>query len=142
MKDIRAMAGAADLDRWRVPRQSEVLGSDLLLPAETMEIRYEARAFPDRVLRPIAHDLNTRSEQPDGFRHDVFREIASAGLYSIPFPKDVGGRGLQYPTLATLMVVEEIAHYSAGTASALYDAQAILVGMTLDMAQPALRSTN
>ncbi len=40
------------------------------------------------------------------------------------------------------MVVEEIAHYSAGIASALYDAQAILVGMTLDMAQPALRSTN
>jgi len=140
MNGIGAMAGA-DLDRWRVPRQSEVLGRDLLLPAETIEIRYEARAFADRVLRPIAHDLNTRPEQPDGFRHDVFREIASAGLYSIPFPKDVGGRGLQYPTLATLMVVEEIAYYSAGIASALYDAQAILVGKTLDMAQPALRST-
>ncbi len=69
MKDIGAMAGA-DLDRWQVPRQSEVLGSDLLLPAETMEIRYEARAFADRVLRPIAHDLNTRSGQPDGFRHE------------------------------------------------------------------------
>jgi alkylation response protein AidB-like acyl-CoA dehydrogenase len=135
------VTGGADLDRWQVPRQSEVLGSDRLLPAETIEIRHEARAFADRVLRPIAHDLNTRPEQSDGFRHDVFREMASAGLYSIPFPKDVGGRGLQHPTLATLMVVEEIAYYSAGIASALYDAQAILVGKTLDTAQPSLRST-
>jgi len=39
MKDIRAMAGAADLDRWRVPRQSEVLGSDLLLPAAAFNIQ-------------------------------------------------------------------------------------------------------
>jgi alkylation response protein AidB-like acyl-CoA dehydrogenase len=139
MNDIATVA-RADIDRWRVPRQSEVLGSDLLLPAETLEIRHEARAFADRVLRPIAHDLNTRPEQPDGFRHDVFREMASAGLYAIPFPRDVGGRGLQYPTLATLMVVEEIGYYSAGIASALYDAQAILVGKTLDMAQSSLRS--
>jgi alkylation response protein AidB-like acyl-CoA dehydrogenase len=140
VNDIGAAAGA-DVDRWRVPRQSDVLGSDLLVPAETIDIRREVRAFADRVLRPIAHDLNTRPERSDGFRHDVFREMASAGLYSIPFAKDVGGRGLQYPTLATLTVVEEIAYYSAGIASALYDAQAILVGKTLEMAQPTLRST-
>jgi alkylation response protein AidB-like acyl-CoA dehydrogenase len=128
-----------DRDRWRVPRKAELLGADLLLPAETLEIRREARAFADRVLHPIAHELNTSVERADGFRHDVFREIARAGLYTIPFPQDVGGRGLQYPTLATLAVVEEIAYYSAGIASALYDAQAILVGKTLEMAQPSLR---
>jgi alkylation response protein AidB-like acyl-CoA dehydrogenase len=139
MNDIAALPGAA-IDPWQVPRQAEALGCDLLLPAEALEIRDEARAFADRVLRPIAHDLNTRPEQPDGFRHDVFRAMASAGLYAIPFPRDVGGRGLQCPTLATLMVVEEIAYYSAGIASALYDAQAILVGKTLAMAQPSLRS--
>jgi len=38
MKDIGAMAGA-DLDRWQVPRQSEVLGSDLLLPAAAFNIQ-------------------------------------------------------------------------------------------------------
>jgi alkylation response protein AidB-like acyl-CoA dehydrogenase len=139
MNDVAA-AEDGGVDRWQVPRQSEISSSDLLLPAETLEIRHEARAFADRVLRPIAHDLNTRPEEADGFRHDVFREMASAGLYAIPFARDVGGRGLQYPTLATLAVVEEIAYYSAGIASALYDAQAILVGKTLDMAQPSLRS--
>jgi alkylation response protein AidB-like acyl-CoA dehydrogenase len=139
MSGVATVASVAS-DGWRVRRQSEALGNDLLLPAETLEIRREARAFADRVLEPIAHDLNTRAEQPDGFRHDVFREMASAGLYRIPFPEDVGGRGLQYPTLATLAVVEEIAYYSAGIASALYDAQAILVGKTLDLAQPSLRS--
>ena len=125
---------------WAVPRKSEILGSDLLLPAETIEVRREARAFADRVLRPIAHELNTSPERPDGFRHDVFRAMAQAGLYSIPYPRDVGGRGLEFPTLATLAVIEELAYYSAGIASALYDAQAILVGKTLEMAQPALRA--
>ena len=127
-------------DRWQVPRKSEVLGADLLLPAETIDIRRAARAFADRVLRPIAHELNTSVESADGFRHDVFQAMAEAGLYTIPFPRDVGGRGLEYPTLATLAVLEELAYYSAGIASALYDAQAILVGKTLERAQPELRA--
>ena len=62
------------------PRKSEILGSDLLLPAEAIEIRREAGAFADRVLRPMAHELNTSVERADGFRHDVFRAIAQAGL--------------------------------------------------------------
>ena len=130
----------ADLKHWRVRRQSEALGGDLLLPEETIAIRREARAFADRVLSPIAHELNTTAERPDGFRHDVFRAMADAGLYAIPFPEDVGGRGLRFPTLATLVVVEELAYYSAGIASALYDAQAILVGKTLQTAVGSIRS--
>jgi alkylation response protein AidB-like acyl-CoA dehydrogenase len=134
-----AALSEADVHATSVPRQAQVTGSDRLLPAETLEIRDEARAFADRVLRPLAHELNTTPERADGFRRDVFQEMVAAGLYEIPFPVDVGGRGLQYPTLATLKVVEELAYYSAGIASALYDAQAILVGTTLNEAQPALR---
>jgi alkylation response protein AidB-like acyl-CoA dehydrogenase len=136
-----SLSESTNQDRWSVPRKSEVLGADLLLPAETIEIRREARAFADRVLKPLAHELNTRVEREDGFRHDVFRAMVDADLYSIPFPRDVGGRGLHYPTLATLVVVEELAYYSAGIASALYDAQAILVGKTLEKAQASLRNT-
>ena len=126
---------------WAVARHADVLVSDLLLPKETLEIRQEARAFADEVLRPAAHTLNTTPEHREGFRHDIFQAIARAGLFEIPFAKDVGGRGLAYPTLATLTVVEELAYYSAGIASAMYDAQAILFGKTLDKVGGQLRAT-
>jgi len=131
-------AGVAD--HWAVRRQADSLSSDAMLPGEIVAIRREARDFADDILRPIAHELNCRPETRDGFRHDVFAAIARAGLYAIPFAEDVGGRGLEFPTLATLTVVEELGYYSAGVASAMYDAQAILVGKTLDMAGGTLRA--
>jgi butyryl-CoA dehydrogenase len=118
-----------------VRRSSE----DPLLPQETRAIRREARAFTEAGLRPLAHALNCTPERRDGFPSEVFNAIADAGLYEVPFAKDVGGRGLEFPTLATLTVVEELGYYSAGIASALYDAQAILVGKTLDRAGGRLR---
>src|SRR5437660_8680253 len=125
----------------RMSRLSDDLSSDLLLPPETVEIRREARAFADEVLRPLAHELNCTPERMEGFRWDVFKAIARAGLYEIPFEKDVGGRGLSFPTLATLVVTEELAYYSPGVASAMYDAQAILFGGTLSAAGGTLRDT-
>jgi alkylation response protein AidB-like acyl-CoA dehydrogenase len=112
---------------------------DALLPEETRGIQREARAFAEAVLRPLAHALNCTPERRDGFPSEVFKAIADARLYEVPFAKDVGGRGLEFPTLATLTVVEELGYYSAGIASALYDAQAILVGKTLDRAGGRLR---
>ena len=56
-----------------------------------------------------------------------------------PFAADVGGLGLEYPTLATMTVLEELGYYSPSLASALYDGQAILVGQTLNRAGDFLR---
>jgi alkylation response protein AidB-like acyl-CoA dehydrogenase len=126
---------------WAVPRQSKVLGSDSLLPAETLTARAEAREFADDTLRPIAHELNTAPERRDGFRRDIFRAIADAGLFAIPFAKDVGGRGLEFPTLGTIAVLEELAYYTPGIASSMYDAHALLFGKVLDGAGGALRKT-
>lgn len=120
-------------------RRSEHLFSDIFLPEETRAIRAEAREFAERVLRPRAHALNTTAERRDGFPRELFELMSESGLYEIPFAADVGGRGLQYPTLATLVVLEELAYYSPGAASALYDGQAILVGKTLDRAGSVLR---
>lgn len=120
-------------------RRSDHLFSDIFLPEETRAIRAEVRAFAERVLRPRAHTLNTVPERRDGFPRELFDLMSEAGLYAIPFPADVGGRGLRYPTLATLVAIEELAYYSPGAASALYDGQAILVGKTLERAGPALR---
>ena len=122
-----------------IPRRSDSLSSDIFLPDETSGIREEVRTFCERVVKPQAHKLNTTPEGPDAFPRGIFEQMAEAGLYEIPFPKDVGGRGLQYPTLATVTVLEELGYYSRGLASALYDGQAILVGKTLDNAQPQLR---
>ena len=126
---------------WAVRRQADTLFNDLFLREETLAIRAEARAFADRVLRPAAAVLNTTPERRDSFRHDIFQEIAQAGLFAIPFAKDIGGRGLAHPTLASMVLLEELGYYSAGIAAAMFDAHVLLVGKTLDNAGGALRGT-
>lgn len=121
-------------------RWSEILYSDVFLPEETLAIRAQARAFADRVLKPIAHEVNTTEEDPKNFRRDIVNALAEEGLYQVSFAKDVGGMGLQYPMLATLTVMEELGYYTPGAASALFDGQAILCGQTLDKAQDEIRN--
>jgi len=122
-------------------RWSDTLFSDVFIPQETLEVRREARAFADTVLRPIAHELNTTPERRDGFRFDLLKAIAEAGLYGVSFPKELGGHGLEFPTLATLTVMEELGYYAPGAASALFDGQAILCGQTLLNASDEIRQT-
>lgn len=122
------------------PRRADNLFHDAWLPGETRRIRAEVREFAESVVRPEAQRLNTMPESREGFPYDMFRAMGQSGLYEIPFDKDVGGRGLEFPTLATLIVLEELAYFSPGLASALYDGQAILVGKTLERAPQHLRS--
>lgn len=121
-------------------RRADSLFHDTWLPEETRRIRAEAREFAEAVLRPQAQRLNTTPESRESFPRELFQAMGQAGLYRIPFGADVGGRGLEFPTLATLTVLEELAYFSPGAASALYDGQAILVGKTLERAQEPLRS--
>lgn len=121
-------------------RRSDTLSHDVWLPEETRRVRAEVREFAQDVIRPVAHQLNTTPESKAAFPREQFDAMARAGLYAIPFPADVGGRGLEFPTLATMTVLEELGYYSRGLASALYDGQAILVGKTLEQAPPALRN--
>lgn len=122
-----------------LPRTADALVDDMLLPAETVAIRAEAREFAERVLRPRATELNEATESTAAFPRDIVHAIAEAGLYEVPFGIDVGGRGLQYPTLAAATVAEELAYFTPGIASALYDGQALLVGNTLNGAPPHIR---
>lgn len=120
-------------------RRADTLFNDAWLPGEVRRVRADARTFADDVLRPVAHELNTRPESKEAFPWPQFRAMADAGLYRVPFAADVGGLGLEFPTLATLTVVEELGYHVPAFSSALYDGQAILVGKTLDRAQPAIR---
>ena len=126
-------------DHWAVERRADRCSSDLFLPEEALAIRKHTREFADDVLRPLAQELNCTPEHRNGFRHDVFKSIADAGLYKVPFSKDVGGLGLEFPTLGTSIVLEELGYYAPGVASAMFDGQAILVGTTLDRVGGAIR---
>jgi len=121
-------------------RRSDRLFNDCFLPPETLGVRAEVRQFADDLIRPLAHQINTTPESRSSFPHALFKAMGAAGLYRIPFPADVGGRGLEFPTLATVTVLEELAYYSPSLASALFDGQAILVGQTLNGAGPGLRN--
>jgi len=112
-------------------RNSDTLFSDVFLPEETIAIRTEVRAVCEQVLRPAAHKLNTTPESVEAFPREIFNALAKAGLYTIPYSSALGGRGLKYPMLATLTVMEELAYFAPGLTSALYDAQALLVGKLL-----------
>lgn len=127
-------------EHWAVERRSERVDSDCHLPEETREIRKTARDFADEVLRPLAHEVNCAEERRDGFRHDIFQAIAKTGLFGVPFKKDVGGMGLEYPLSATMAVVEELAYYSPGIACAMFDGPAILGATTIDHAGGELRA--
>lgn len=120
-------------------RRATALFNDAWLPGEIQQIRAEVREFAEDVLRPVAHRLNTVPESADAFPRQEFAAMAQAGIYQIPFAADVGGRGLEFPTMATLVTLEELSYFSRGFASALFDGQAILVGKTLDSAPEHIR---
>ena len=75
------------------PRRADTLFQDIWLPEETKKLRVEARQFAEDVLRPVAHRLNTTPESVDIFPREQFDALARSGLYQVPFPADVGGRG-------------------------------------------------
>lgn len=127
-------------NHWAVERRSDRVNSDCLLPQEVLDIRAQARAFADATLRPLAHEVNCAEERRDGFRHDIFQAMAKAGLFAVPFKKDVGGLGLEHPLSCTMAVVEELAYYSPGIACAMFDGPAILGATTIDQAGGALRA--
>lgn len=123
-----------------LPRTTDALVDDLLLPEETRKVRAEAREFAEKVLRPRAAELNNATESSAAFPRDINAAIAEAGLFEVPFGSDVGGRGLQFPMLAAATVLEELAYFTPGVGSALFDGQALLVGTTLNNAPGHIRN--
>ncbi|MDH3994634.1 MAG: acyl-CoA dehydrogenase family protein, partial [Gammaproteobacteria bacterium] len=83
-------------------RYASELYDDLWLPEETVQVRETVRAFAEKHVRPVAHELNNTPESVAAFPRELVREMAAAGLFRIPFAAEYGGAGLQYPTLATM----------------------------------------
>jgi alkylation response protein AidB-like acyl-CoA dehydrogenase len=112
-------------------RYADDVYDDLWLPKETLEVRARIRDFAEQCVRPVAHELNNTPESLDAFPRKLVAQMADAGLFRIPFPEEYGGAGLQYPTLATMVMLEEISYLSSGLSASMIDVQLILFGHTL-----------
>ena len=120
-------------------RYASELYDDLWLPEETVQVRETVRAFAEQHVRPVAHELNNTTESVAAFPRELVGEMAAAGLFRIPFAAEYGGAGLQYPTLATMVMLEEISYLSSGLAASMIDVQLILFGHTLSHASAAVK---
>jgi alkylation response protein AidB-like acyl-CoA dehydrogenase len=120
-------------------RIADALYDDIWLPDETIEVRRKVRAFVESQVSPIAHGLNNTPESVDAFPHGLVKQMGDAGLFRIPFEKKYGGDGLQFPTLATMVMLEEVSYVSSGLAAALVDVQLILFGHTLKHATESVK---
>ena len=120
-------------------RYADDIYDDLWLPEETLEVRARIRAFAEQYVRPEAHTLNNTPESLDAFPRELVAKMADAGLFRIPFPAEYGGAGLQYPTLATMVMLEEISYLSSGLSASMVDVQLILFGHTLTHASAEIK---
>ncbi|MEJ8859390.1 acyl-CoA dehydrogenase family protein [Variovorax robiniae] len=120
-------------------RHQPKLYHDLLTPAETLAIRQEVRRFSDEHVAPVAWEIGHREESVENFPRELFRKMADAGLFRIPFAAEVGGRGLKYPACATAALIEELAYHSNSVA-AVVDVHCILAGHALEHASPQLQA--
>lgn len=111
---------------------------DLITPAESIAIRDEVREFADAYVAPAAWEIGHREESVDHFPRELFKKMAEAGLFRIPFTSEVGGRGLQHAATATAIMIEELAYHSNSVA-AIVDVHCILAGHALKHATPDLQ---
>jgi alkylation response protein AidB-like acyl-CoA dehydrogenase len=111
-------------------RMQDRIFHDLILPQETLQIRKKTRDFAVREIAPLGHEIANKEESKESFPSDIFYKLAEGDFYKIPFPKEVGGLGLNYPVCATVVTVEELAYISDSIA-AIYDVHCILAGHAL-----------
>ena len=112
------------------PRMQYKLYHDLILPDETLEIRKTIRAFAEKEIFPIAHELGHKEEKAENFPFAIFQKMADEGFFKVPFSKDEGGLGLNYPACASAVIAEEVA-YISNSMAALINGHCFLAGKTL-----------
>jgi butyryl-CoA dehydrogenase len=109
----------------------DILSHEVFVPDEVREIRNEVRAFAAEEIEPRAFEIAQQEERKENFPRDVFDRMAKKNIFGIPFEKEWGGRGLQYPSLATCVALEELAYVSNSIASVV-DVHCILAGHALN----------
>ena len=138
MTTVQAVESISDLDTFDPPRIADKLYHDLLSPPEIQQVRRKVRRVAADAIAPIASRIARGDERIDGFPRDAFDSLATAGVFRIPFAKDVGGDGLAHRATATAVAVEELAYYSNSVA-AIFDVHCILAGNAVNQGTDAQR---
>ena len=73
-------------------------------------LRSSVREFADKVVRPVARQIDRDNEVP----RDVIKQVADMGYFALRVPQEYGGPGLS--TLESVIVVEELAKASGAIA--------------------------
>ncbi|MCA8900604.1 MAG: acyl-CoA dehydrogenase family protein [Hyphomonas sp.] len=121
-------------------RLQERLSHDVGIPAETLAIRQEVRDFADGHVAPLAYEIGHREEAAENFPRALMDRMARQGLFRIPFTHPEGGRGLNYPAMATAVMIEELAYHSNSVA-AVVDVNCILAGNALRHGSEKIRKS-
>lgn len=119
-------------------RHQTALYHDLLSSEEVKAVREEVRKFADEHIAPIAWEIGSREESVENFPRELFKKMADAGLFRIPFLANVGGRALKDRATATAVLIEELAYHSNSIA-AVVDVHCILAGRALEHASSQLQ---
>ncbi len=81
------------------------------MASESLELlRSSVREFAEKVIRPVARDIDRDNAVPQ----DVVKQVADMGYFALRVPQDYGGPGLS--TLESVVVVEELARASGAVA--------------------------
>jgi short/branched chain acyl-CoA dehydrogenase len=83
------------------------------LSEEQNLIRETVRDFAEREIKPIAKELDEKSE----FSNDLTKKMGELGLFGMYLPEKYGGQGLDY--LSYVIAVEEIARIDSSQAATL-----------------------
>ncbi len=83
------------------------------LSEEQKMIRETVRDFAEREIKPVAKDLDEKSE----FSYDLTRKMGELGLFGMYLPEKYGGQGLD--TLSYIIAVEELARVDGSQAATL-----------------------
>jgi alkylation response protein AidB-like acyl-CoA dehydrogenase len=90
---------------------------DFALTDENVEWRAKARAFADEAVRPVAAELDARTDPEDAWSWELVEEMDARGLRQAPLPVEFKGASTDYVT--NTIILEEIAAADLGTAVVL-----------------------
>lgn len=83
------------------------------LSEEQKMIRDTVRDFAERVIRPVARELDEKAE----FSYDITAQMGELGLFGMTLPEKYGGQNLD--TISYIIAVEELARVDGSQAATL-----------------------
>ena len=71
---------------------------EVTMSGETQQIRIVVRDFVNKEVIPVAHEIGgDRKGDKKNTPYELIETMGKSGILGIPFAKEVGGRGLEYP---------------------------------------------